>query len=218
VSARRWWAPAAVLAAGALLVAASSRQRSMELREPLSRAVPVSVDGLASRDLVIGAEERRVAGMDDYLMRVYAAPGAAAADAAISLYVGYYRTQAQGRTIHSPKNCLPGAGWEALTTGRARIATARGAVEVNRVLLQNGAHRAVVLYWYQGRGRVAASEYAVKWHLLRDAALRRRTEEALVRVIAPVTAAGGEARAQEMAVRAARMAVPAVARALPRPG
>lgn len=217
MSARRWWAPAAVLVAGALLVAATSRQRSMELREPLSRTVPVSIDGLAGRDLVIGDEERRVAGMDDYLMRVYAAPGAAAADAAFSLYVGYYRTQAQGRTIHSPKNCLPGAGWEALTTGRTRIATAQGAVEVNRALLQNGAHRAVVLYWYQGRGRVAASEYAVKWHLLRDAALRRHTEEALVRVIAPVTAAG-EARAQEMAVRAARMAVPAVARALPRAG
>jgi EpsI family protein len=57
---------------------------------------------------------------------------------------------------------------------------------VNRYVLKNGAARAVVYYWYQGRGRVVASEYAVKWNLLRDAALAGHTEEALVRVVVPV--------------------------------
>jgi EpsI family protein len=213
VSARSWWAPATVLAAGAVLVAAGSQQRSMPLRAPLAETIPARVGAWTGRDRVIGAEERRVAGMDDYLMRSY---GAGGAPAAFSLYVGYYRSQAQGRSIHSPKNCLPGAGWEALTTGTMRIATAAGAVDVNRALLQNDGHRALVLYWYQGRGRVTADEYAVKWNLLRDAALRRRTEEALVRVIVPVD--GSEARAQEVAVAAAQAAVPAVARALPQPG
>ncbi len=213
MSARRWWAPATVLAAGALLVAASGRQRSLPLQLPLADAVPARIGAWVGRDRPIGDEERRVAGMDDYLMRVYAEPGAAAA---FSLYVGYYRSQAQGRTIHSPKNCLPGAGWEVLTTRTMRVATAGGPVTVNRALLQNEGQRALVLYWYQGRGRVTANEYAVKWNLLRDAALRRRTEEALVRVIVPVD--GSEARAEQVAVRAALTAVPAVARALPQPG
>jgi EpsI family protein len=55
-------------------------------------------------------------------------------------------------------------------------------------VLKKGAATAVVYYWYQGRGRVVADEYAVKWNLLRDAALAGHTEEALVRVVVPVRA------------------------------
>jgi EpsI family protein len=84
---------------------------------------------------------------------------------------------------------------------------------VNRYLLQKGTAQALVLYWYQGRGRIEANEYAVKWDLLRDAALRGRSEEALVRLIVPVT--GTPAEAFERASRIARATIPAVERALP---
>jgi EpsI family protein len=211
----RAWAPAAVLAAGLALTAATSRQSTMPLRAPLGGTVPARVGAWNGRDLPIGDAERAVAGMDDYLYRSYAtAPGEASA---FTLYVGYYRSQAQGRTIHSPKNCLPGAGWELLTSGTLPVRTAAGTVTVNRALLQRESSRAVVLYWYQGRGRVAADEYAVKWNLLRDAALLGHTEEALVRVMVPVRA-GGEAEADRVALEAARAAVPAVYRALPARG
>jgi hypothetical protein len=69
-----------------------------------------------------------------------------------------------------------------------------------------------VLYWYQGRGRGASNEYRVKWDLLRDAALRRRSDEALVRVVVPVRS-GEDAAA--LAVRVAETLAPAVAEALP---
>lgn len=210
MSARAWWGPALVLAAGAVLASVSGRQREMPLRADLPAALPASLAGMAARDVQIPAADRRAAGVDDALMRVYA-PAAGAG--ALSLYVGYYRSQARGRTIHSPRNCLPGAGWEPVSARRARIATAAGTVEVNRFLMQRNGQRALVLYWYQGRGRVEAGEYAVKWNLLRDAALRRRTEEALVRVIVPVT--GNEDEAFRLAARAAAASVPAVARALP---
>jgi hypothetical protein len=48
-----------------------------------------------------------------------------------------------------------------------------------------------VYYWYQGRGRIVASEYQVKWNLLRDAALLGHTEEALVRVVSYVNPPAG---------------------------
>jgi EpsI family protein len=149
--------------------------------------------------------------MSSYVMRAYAAD--AQAEARFSLYVGYYDSQTQGKTIHSPKNCLPGAGWEALASSTQQVTTPDGVVTVNRYLLQNGDDRALVLYWYQGRGRVAASEYAVKWDLLRDAALRGRTEEALVRVMVPVR--DSEEASSELAARVAAKVVPAVFRALP---
>ena len=129
------------------------------------------------------------------------------------MYVGYYDQQTQGQTIHSPKNCLPGAGWEPLASSPLTIGIATGAVTVNRYLLQNGRQRALVLYWYQGRGRVAWDEYRVKWDLLHDAALRRRSDEALVRVVVPVS--GTEADALRLATDAAHVLVPALYAALP---
>ncbi|HSJ13150.1 MAG TPA: EpsI family protein [Longimicrobiales bacterium] len=130
-----------------------------------------------------------------------------------TVYVGYYESQAQGRTIHSPKNCLPGGGWEPLTSGRETIATGLGAVTVNRYLIANGEAKSLVLYWYQGRGRVEANEYTVKWDLLRDQALLGRSDEALVRVIVPVHTTEDEAFAQ--AERVAKQLVEHVDRALP---
>ncbi|MET0399347.1 MAG: exosortase C-terminal domain/associated protein EpsI [Longimicrobiaceae bacterium] len=209
----RAWAPAIVLALGALVTLGIDTQRALPLQAPLETAVPARFASLGSRDVEISEEEQRVAGMSDYLMRVFQAPGAAASAYAFSLYVGYYESQTQGKTIHSPKNCLPGAGWEALTNQRVAIATPHGPVQVNRYLLQNKKQRALVLYWYQGRGRVEANEYRVKWDLLRDSALRGRSDEALVRVIVPVT--GSEDEAFKLASKVAGEMVPAVNRSLP---
>ena len=65
-------------------------------------------------------------------------------------------------------------------------------------------------YWYQGRGRVAHNEYLVKWDLLRDAALERRTDEALVRLVVPVVASADATPAD---VQEAQQAAEAIARA-----
>jgi EpsI family protein len=159
----------------------------------------------------VSEQERRVAGMDEYLLRSYA--GADSTSAGFSIYVGYYQHQARGHTIHSPKNCLPGAGWEALTSATAAVPIAGASVQVTRYLLQRNDERAVVLYWYQGRGRVENNEYVVKWDLLRDAALRRRSDEALVRVVVPI--ATGESEALAVATAVASQLIPAVDEALP---
>lgn len=213
----RRWAPAVLLGLGALLVNVGVKsQRSLALRAPLDSTVPLILGGLPGETRQLSAAEARVAGVTTYLLRVHSdsAPrDTAAARDGFMLYVGYYEQQTQGKTIHSPKNCLPGAGWEPLTSSVARIATDEGSVTVNRWLIQNGTQRALVFYWYQGRGRVAANEYVVKWHLLRDAALRRRSDEALVRIVVPVTTS--EAAAQALAERVARQVVPAVRQALP---
>ena len=207
------WAPAAVLAVGAVLATAGVKaQRALPLRSPLAEAVPRQVLGFTGRDVTLSAAEERVAGVTSYLVRFFGSTDSAATSG-FSLYVGYYDRQTQGRTIHSPKNCLPGSGWEPLASRPETVTTAVGTVTVNRYLLQRGREQALVLYWYQGRGRVAWNEYLVKWDLLRDAALRRRSDEALVRVVVPVTGAQSDAAA--LAVRVAQTLVPAVFSALP---
>ena len=120
--------------------------------------------------------------MSSYILRDY---GPAAAPL-FSIYVGYYDEQRQGKSIHSPKNCLPGDGWEAVEASAVAVPTAAGTVTVNRYRVAKHNYEALVYYWYQGRGRVAYNEFRVKLDLLRDAALHGRTEEALVRIVVPI--------------------------------
>jgi EpsI family protein len=209
------WLPVAVLGLGALLTVSAHGQRAMELRTPLGEAVPRSMDGQRGQDIQISKAEQRVAGMSNYVMRVYSPDGNLRdqVSAAFSVYVGYYASQTRGRTIHSPKNCLPGSGWEALTSRQVAIETPQGPVTVNHYILQRENQRALVLYWYQGRGRVESNEYAVKWHLLRDAAIRGRSDEALVRIVVP--APGSEEEALKVARRVAAQLMPIVDQALP---
>lgn len=176
--------PAVILAVGCALIWQTHSQRAVPLAAPLTTILP-AVPGYTVHDQQVSEEERRVAGMTDYVARAYARDSIVA----FTTLVSYYDRQSQGKTIHSPRNCLPGAGWEVLRGGTRTIDV--GGVErpVNRYLLKNGAATAVAYYWYQGRGRVVASEYAVKWNLLRDAALLGHTEEALVRVVVYVNAA-----------------------------
>jgi EpsI family protein len=207
-----WW-PAALLALGVVSTLGIGAQRRLPLRAQLSSTIPGEIAGLKGQDLEIPQAEVSAAGVTSYLMRAYPRGDGENALLAYSVYVGYYDRQTQGRTIHSPKNCLPGAGWEALESRPVTVATPRGEVTVNRYLLQKGNQRALVLYWYQGRGRIQANEYRVKWELLRDAALRRRSEEALVRVLVPVT--DSEETAFADAARVAAVVAPSLFTALP---
>lgn len=126
----------------------------------------------------------KVLGVDDYLSRVYYTR-----EAAVGLYMGFYGSQRQGDTIHSPLNCLPGAGWEPVSQGRLLISNADGQgrdITVNRYVVQKGLERQLVLYWYQSHGRVVASEYTSKLYLIHDAIRLNRTDGSMVRVIAPI--------------------------------
>ncbi|MFZ5624249.1 MAG: exosortase C-terminal domain/associated protein EpsI [Gemmatimonadota bacterium] len=212
---REWqrWVPAGILGFGCLLLGGVSSQRAMPLRAPLA-TLPTEFGPFRATEIRFDQEQERVAGMSTYIMRVFR-DGADSLNA-FSVYVGYYEQQTQGRTIHSPKNCLPGSGWEALQSSEEAIPVGTGpAPKVNRYLLTNRGQKALVLYWYQGRGRVAADEYQVKFDLLRDAALKRRSEEALVRIVVPITPARDDAKALALARRIAERLIPEVDRVLP---
>lgn len=183
----RLWAPVLVLWGGAVMTSGILPQLRPELRGPLADAVPREMEGYAAEERTVSEAEERIAGFSDYLLRTYSRPGGEPdAPDRFSVYVAYYESQAQGQTVHSPRNCLPGAGWEALESRTLSIDGPYGPVTVNRYIVQNDEQRALVLYWYQGRGRIEADEFAVKWDLLRDAAVKRRSDEALVRIVVPV--------------------------------
>lgn len=208
----RVWVPVGLLGLGCALLLLAKQQEAAPLILPVEVALPDSLLGLPSRDLEISPEEQRIAGMDNYVLRTF---GTDSVRYKFSIYVGYYEQQTQGKSIHSPKNCLPGAGWEAVSAETRMVETARGSYEVNRYLLANKSARVVVYYWYQGRGRVAWNEYAVKWDLLRDKALRGRSEEALVRIVVPILPGESEADADGTALSVASRIIEPIFLGLP---
>jgi EpsI family protein len=194
------WVPAGLLGLGCALNLSISAQRTMTLTAPLS-TVPTEMLGFKSTDLELDQEQVRVAGTSSLLFRRYEQTGMPA----FSLYVGYYAQQRQGKTIHSPKNCLPGAGWEPLESRPLLIPGEGGtSIRVNRFVVANKDQRALVYYWYQGRGRTESNEYRVKLDLILDSALRHRTEEALVRIVVPLSPERSEADTDAMASRIVR--------------
>ena len=128
---------------------------------------------------------------DDYISRNYFSDQGWVA----SFYAGYYATQRNGATYHSPLNCLPGAGWTMSEPSKVLIEPANGrpAFVANRYVIQNGGDRQLMLYWYQGRGRAVANEYWGKIYTVIDSIKRRRSDGALVRVVVPIADSEPEA-------------------------
>lgn len=119
----------------------------------------------------------------DYLLRDYRG----ADGRVVNFYVGYYASQRDGATYHSPLNCLPGAGWVMSEPGKITITPkGRAPFVANRYLIQNGDHKDLLIYWYQGRGRAVASEYWGKIYTVVDSVRMRRSDGAMVRITTPV--------------------------------
>jgi EpsI family protein len=115
---------------------------------------------------------------DDYFMRSYANPEGEV----VGIYVVYFLRQVEGGGIHSPRQCLPGAGWTPVETSAYNIPVSQqpGYIPANKFLMEKGDERQLCLFWYQGRGRQYASEYWNKLYLVWDAMTRGRTDGALV--------------------------------------
>ena len=134
-------------------------------------------------DQVIDDETMKVLRASDYLLRDYSGPDGQMAN----FYVGYYASQREGASYHSPLNCLPGAGWTLNNPDKVTISLPDGSSFVaNKYVIQNGEFKNLMIYWYQGRGRAVASEYWGKVYTVVDSVRLRRSDGAMVRVTVPL--------------------------------
>jgi len=126
-----------------------------------------------------------VLGVDDSFLCNYYKPG----NQQIQLYIGFYQSQREGDLIHSPRNCMPGAGWNITKSFVEEISlpdTTYQDPKMIILLLEKGANRQIMLYWFHSRGRIISSEYMQKIYLVIDSITRKRTDGSFVRLIAPV--------------------------------
>jgi EpsI family protein len=179
----RFWSAILLLSATAVLLHA----RPNADRNPASQSLaefPNTIEGLTGTDQAIDQQTLDVLGSGDFLSRLYTGPQAGPP---ISLFIGYFPTQRTGQTIHSPKHCLPGAGWRFDSSDSVTLTDVdHQPVRVGEYVVSNSEQKAFVIYWYQAHGRSVADEYMAKVYLVADAIRMNRTDGALVRVITPV--------------------------------
>jgi EpsI family protein len=200
------------LAAQAALIYGTSRGENTPPIAPLETFARGFGGWYQTAEGHVDEETQSVLKADDTLVRSY---GSAKFPAQASLFVAYFKTQRTGKAPHSPKNCLPGSGWETSQADYLAIDVPGVAtpVEVNRYIVRKGDNRSLVLYWYQTERRVIASEYRAKVWTVADAIRYNRTDTALVRVVVPI--AGDESGAERAAVDFVQALFPALRRHLP---
>ncbi|MBL0159477.1 MAG: EpsI family protein [Bryobacterales bacterium] len=173
----------AVLLLQAAALYGISRKEITPVKPPLRQIADEFSGGWVKvQEGVVEQEVKDVLQADDLLSRTYASPG----KGVVSFFIAAFETQRDGKAPHSPKNCLPGAGWMPLIFDRPEIAIPGEAqpISINRYVIQKGSSQSIVLYWYQSHNRVVASEYAAKLYLVLDAIRYNRSDTALVRVVA----------------------------------
>jgi EpsI family protein len=148
-------------------------------------AFPTQVAGWSGRDLPdLTAGVKRVLAADNYLLRAYRQD---TTGTQVDLFIAYYGSQRSGDALHSPKNCLPGAGWEPLSSGVILISdpvTPGSTFKSAHFVVGKDGVEQDVLYWYQAHGRRFASEYLGKVYLAWDGITQGRTDGALIRISA----------------------------------
>jgi exosortase D (VPLPA-CTERM-specific) len=178
------WLLIAVLLFGGIFINWFERRGEVQVERKNLSEIPATLGEWRQKgnDIRFSKQTESVLRTSDYVMRdYYLADGSRA-----NLYVGYYASQRTGATYHSPQNCLPGAGWEMKNPELIEIRTPGGKTfTANRYVIQNGDYAETLVYWYEGRGRAVASEYADKIYTVFDSIAHRRSDGAMIRVMTP---------------------------------
>lgn len=121
----------------------------------------------------------------------------------VNLFVAYYDSLNKGAAIHSPRVCLPGAGWEFASFQERKLADIVPGLKgtYNRAVIQNGTQKILMYYWYQQGSRRTANEFSMKYYLLVDSIIKHRQDGALVRLFTPIDATTSDKGVHEAEVR-----------------
>lgn len=204
-----------VLLAGAALFLKVRHQDEIVPARDSFISFPHQLGAWVGSDENIPPDVLQVLGPGDFLTRDYR--DTSGDGDRVDLFVAYFSSQRAGGTLHSPKNCLPGAGWVPVQSSKTMIALpGREPFLVNRYVIAKGSQRGLALYWYWAHGRAVASEYWAKFYLVEDSIRLNRSDSSLIRVTTELRQNEGAARAQERLVSLLKVAFPVMDAYVPR--
>ena len=201
-----------LLVQGSFYYAIALRDENIPTVAPLQVFPAQAGDWQIYKDVPIEKDVLEILKADDTLNRIYARPDGKLA----FLFIAFFKTQRSGQAPHSPKNCLPGSGWESLEADPITIDVPGRSEPIltNRYLVARGNEKSVVLYWYQSHNRIIAGEFSAKFWLIADSIKYHRSDSALVKIVVPVLGADSDG-ATKTAVEFVKSVFPAIARQLP---
>jgi EpsI family protein len=146
------------------------------------REFPLNLHGWKMKsESIISDEVLEKLRPSDYVVRTYVKPG----QIPVYLYIGFHSGGKDSGPIHSPKHCLPGAGWLKLKEDKDEIDVNSKKINIVKALFQKGEGKELFLYWYYVRGRALTSEYALKLAEISSSIVHRRRDSAFIRVAIP---------------------------------
>lgn len=217
-SPRFWAIMLLVLLSAAILYRRGDKDRTPP-STPLSQ-LPYSIGPWSGTDVTIPTDTLTLLGHGQFVNRIYTVDHAPVASAglddstpaspdAVGLLIAYFPTQRTGQSIHSPQNCLPGAGWTFVSSGTTEIPLpSRKTARVGEYLIANATSRAEVLYWYQTQGNIIANDYRAKLSMLTSSIRYNRTDAALVRIVVPILKGESRQIAHQRALAFAAATIP----------
>jgi EpsI family protein len=184
VTIRSWRFPVCVLLLSTTLAASlwTTRDSPERLAQPLESIETRIAGWELSNSPEVGARVLERLRPTATLSRIYRKD-----DRQLGLFIAYYAQQRAGESMHSPRHCLPGSGWEIWRREAASVRFLDRPVKINKYFIQNGGRHMVIYYWYQSGARIVANEYLGKLLLARDALLDGRTAGSIVRIDVPDT-------------------------------
>ena len=204
---------ASLLAGAGLFLQVHSQEERRPQRTEMA-SFPLRFGDWVGQGVGIKPEVREMLGEGDFLLRTYQR---SSKEPYVNLFIAYFPTQRTGSTIHSPQNCLPGAGWTPVDHNLIPLTRPDGAAfNINRYVVAKGVERNLVLYWYQAHGRIVASEYWAKYHLVADAIRLNRSDGALIRIITPLRPDESLEFAEQRAIEFAQQIIPSLDEFIPR--
>jgi len=219
----RFWVVVVLLSSTLFVLASRGDADRIPPSQPLS-LMPERFGNWSAQDVPLTDDTLEVLGKGDFLNRVYTNQPSAEDTSTvrpehvppISLFIGYFASQRTGQTMHSPQNCLPGAGWTFDSQKYADIQDINGKnYKVGEYLISNGDTKQFVIYWYQAHGRSIPNEYKAKLYMIADAIRMNRTDGALVRVITQVLPSESLDSARDRATQFTRQMAPNLPQFIP---
>ncbi len=210
----RFWLAALLIVAAAIFLQVHARGEVFPPRLPLS-AFPRQLGAWSGSDVTLPTDIIEALGPGDFLLRAY--ENREMLGLFVDLFIAYLPSQRTGDTLHSPQNCLPGAGW--IPVGSSRIvltAPGHAPFPASRYVVTKGDSRQVVLYWYWAHDRGVASEYWAKFYLVADSIRMNRSDGALVRLATRVYPGESDDDAEQRLLPITRDVVPLLGSYIPR--
>ena len=147
---------------------------------PQFQTLPTELSGWRGEEIPSDKVTAEVLAADVTSKRVYTGAGGTQ----VGVFVAYFAQQQVNSQIHSPRNCLPGAGWKPISITERKFELSGAPTDATRMVVRRGEHQSVVLYWFRTRSGNVTGEYALKWDLVKNSIARRPTDAAFIRYTA----------------------------------